>query len=380
MGCTRRGYGLGMAVPFYKIFLAFSTLGISFAAQGLSVPDHIEGWELEVGSSPGMRDFTSRGFVIEGWGPLAATMGKPPLKHSKTLDSFMPYAAPKIFELSGDGALEKCIRNFQKTHPGFALQISVFFPAMWNKEIMDPFYLLMGRPYKAGDEIVMDLSPLVAAVRGLNDIYVAEEGDKKEKEGNLLSLEAPLGKPQRFYFLKTQLWGEGVEQNVEAASRGIKDLADKGDWEAAFYTSSMYVRGIGFRENPQEAFRYCNMAADARISRAQYNLGIYYGCGTGVATNFDAAFQCYQLAAHQGMALAQSRVAEAYEEGRGVRIDLEKAFKYYKLAADQGYVDAQWNLALFYAVGQGVESNLWEAGKYFCMWAKNRWVIQWSLG
>jgi len=314
-----------------RILCVLSMLGIPFSAQGLSAPDHIEAWELGMQSPAGLWDFKGREFIIEGWGHLAATTEEILPETYKDIAPFLPYVAPKIFELSGDGPLEKQISTFQGAHPNFALQIAIFFPIMWNKEIRDPFYLFMGRASKEGDATVRDLSPLGAAVRGLNDIYIAEAEGKKQQPGCLLPLSAPLGEAQVFYFLQNQMDGVGVKLNVTAASRGIRALADIGYLEAALFISDIY-----FNVNPQVSFNYCKIAADGGIARAQFNLSLWYDAGEGVEKNEAEAIRYTKMAAAAGIARAQFNLGLRHEKGEGVEKNEAEALKYYKFAADQG--------------------------------------------
>jgi len=316
------------------IFLIFSTTGIPFFAQGLSV-DFLSDWECGLKSPRGLGDFTSRGFVIEGWRPLGGTLESVDREDYAGIEPFLPYRSPKIFQnMNTTTELGRKIHDFLERHPNYALQIGVFFPNMWNKEITDPFYLLMGRPAKESDAGVSDAGAIGVAAQELNAIYCArDEGQHKALITALLQGEAtPLKLEQRFCFYKTQMTGAGVDQSVGASLKGFTDLAGQGHAEAAFYVGDIYYRGLRVKADAVQAFTYYKQAADGGSARAQHNVGIAYKKGEGVGVDLVEAFKYFKLAADQGLIEAQKNVAEAYGKGLGVKMDLVESFKYWNLS------------------------------------------------
>jgi len=315
------------------IFLIFITTGIPFFAQGLSV-DFLSDWECGLKSPRGLGDFTSRGFVIEGWGVLGATLESVNAKEYAGIEPFLPYRSPKIFQnINTTTELGGKIHDFLEGHPNYALQIAVFFPTMWNEKITDPFYLLMGRPAKESDAVVSDVEAIGMAAQELNAIYCApDESQHKVLIKALLQGETtPLKLEQRFCFYKTQMTGAGVDQSVGASLKGFIDLAGQGHAEAAFYVGDIYYRGLRVKADVGQAFIYYKQAADGASARAQHNVGIAYKKGEGVGVDLVEAFKYYKLAADQGLIEAQKSVSEAYGKGLGVKMDLVESFKYWSL-------------------------------------------------
>jgi TPR repeat protein len=117
------------------------------------------------------------------------------------------------------------------------------------------------------------------------------------------------------------------------------DAAEQGDPEAQVQLGLLYEQGQGVEKNLDEASRWFELAAEQGYAPAQANLGDLYEFGDGIRSN-KAAAHYYRLAAKQGYLDAQLDLARLYEQGKGLPQDAVQAWLWYSLAARQGDASA----------------------------------------
>jgi len=336
-------------------------------APGLAVPDRMWPHECDIKSLVGFVDAPGD-FIIDGWDGLAATMQGAPATAYQDIIPFMPFGSPKIFRGVGETTmLARRISGFLADHPNHALQVGIFFPVMWKATEREPFYLVMGRPSKASDDIVSDVSPIVEAIQTLNTIWCAPNQSQKDALiQNLLALApTPLTLEQKFYLVQMQANGSGTLLNFPAALQGLEALSAQNHAHANYQLGCLYQRGVGVPIILEEAFRYWKLAADQGYANAQFNVAMMYHDGEGVQKNLPEAFRYSKLAADQGYKDAQFIIGLMHHGAEGTPENIAEAFRYSKLAADQGHTLAQFKIGLMYYADQGTQKNLPEALRYF---------------
>lgn len=147
------------------------------------------------------------------------------------------------------------------------------------------------------------------------------------------------------------------QQRLAQWTQAYRVRAEKGDAEAEFHLSTMYLKGWGVQQNYTEAARWCRKAADQNYAKAQDGMGYLYYHGYGVDGDFAEALRWFHLAADQKNAGAENEIGIAYEVGNEVTASPSEAVRWYQLAADQGYAAAQYNLGRLYAYGYGVPKD-----------------------
>jgi len=100
---------------------------------------------------------------------------------------------------------------------------------------------------------------------------------------------------------------------------------------------------------------------------AANSLGLFYYCGDGVAKDYAEAFKWFSKSADQNNLDAQSSLGDCYHYGRGVAKDEAEAVKWYRKSAEQGYSEAQWDLGFCYETGEGVQKDEVEACKWYSL-------------
>jgi len=160
-----------------------------------------------------------------------------------------------------------------------------------------------------------------------------------------------------------------------------KAKAEKGDAEAQYSLSGMYVTGEGVAKDGDESLKWLRKAAEQNVVRAQCNLGVLYSMGIYVEKNEAEALKWYRKAAEQDVAVAQRTLGAMYAAGEGVEKNEAEALKWFRKAAEQNDAWAQLTLGKKYGTGQGVEKDQAEALKWFRKAAEqnNAWA-QYVLG
>ena len=158
-------------------------------------------------------------------------------------------------------------------------------------------------------------------------------------------------------------------QDLTAAERCFRRLADGGDPAAQWWLGTAYARGWGAKKDEAQAAQWFGQSArqgfaDARQKLAELEAPDWYAL---YQQESDQAKRMEYLkkAAQQGHAEAQYQLGHCYYLGRGVEEDEAQAVQWYRKAAEQGYAPALASLAYCYSEGHGVKKNPAEAARWF---------------
>ncbi len=136
--------------------------------------------------------------------------------------------------------------------------------------------------------------------------------------------------------------GEG---HYASAYFWYKELAEKGDAEAAYMLGRMYHQGMGINRDLPKALMWYQRAADAGHAAGQAGVGYMYYRGLGgVPVNHAQAARWFQLAADQGLPSAMARLGHMSEYGQGVAKSSKTASYWYVMAAVAGDPSARKRL------------------------------------
>jgi uncharacterized protein len=169
--------------------------------------------------------------------------------------------------------------------------------------------------------------------------------------------------------------------NVAAALRELKPLAEQGDSEAQFKLGSLYYQGWGVAQDYKEAVKWLRKAAEQGHTFSQATLGTIYAEGAQgvIEKDYPQALMWFLFAAAKGDKEAQefrdslanrmspAQIAEAQKLAREFRpLDAyTKTLQEVRALAVQGDAAAQFKLGLIYYKGQGVQSDYSEALNWF---------------
>jgi len=221
--------------------------------------------------------------------------------------------------------------------------------------------------------------------------------------------------------------------DVAAAVRESKPLAEQGNADAQFNLGSLYYQGRGVPQDYSEAVRWMRKAAEQGHVFAQATLGSIHAEGVqGVIQKdypqalmwfvfaaaqgdieamelrdamasrmtptqiaeaqklarefkpqdvYTKAFQENKALAEKGVADAQFKVGLMYYRGQGVLRDYLEALDWFKKAARQGNPYAQYNAGYMYEKGEGTPQDYGEAAKYYRQAAeRGNQLAQYTLG
>ncbi|KAG0278534.1 hypothetical protein BGZ95_003757 [Linnemannia exigua] len=149
-------------------------------------------------------------------------------------------------------------------------------------------------------------------------------------------------------------FGDGVEQDYEAARYWYLKAAKQGDASAQCNIGDLYRLGLGVEFNHSTALSWYLKAVDQGDASGQCNLGRMYQYGLAVEVDYAVAMDWYRKSADQGHAIAQSRIADLYFHGLGVPMDYSKTMEWLLLAASQDLPVAYFNVGLMHFYGIGV--------------------------
>ena len=221
--------------------------------------------------------------------------------------------------------------------------------------------------------------------------------------------------------------------DVAAAVRELKPLAEQGNAEAQFKLGSLYYQGWGVPHDYKEAVKWLRKAADQGHVFSQTTLGTVYAEGVqGVVEKdypqalmwfilaaarsdmealefrdslanrmtpaqiteaqtlarefkpqdaYTKSLQEFRALAAQGDAAAQFKLGLIYYKGQGVQPDYLEALNWFKKAALQGHPLGQYNVGYMNEKGEGTPQDDVEAAKYYRQAAErgNR-LAQYNLG
>ena len=169
--------------------------------------------------------------------------------------------------------------------------------------------------------------------------------------------------------------------DVAAAVRELKPLAEQGNAEAQFKLGSLYYQGWGVSQDYREAVKWLRKAAEQDHIFSQTTLGTVYADGVGgvVEKDYPQALMWFIFAAAKGDMEAMefrdtlanrmmpSQIAEAQKLARDFKPQdaYTKSLEELKTLAVQGDATDQFKIGLIYYKGQGVPSDYLEALGWF---------------
>ncbi len=169
--------------------------------------------------------------------------------------------------------------------------------------------------------------------------------------------------------------------DVAAAVRELKPLAEQGNAEAQFNLGSLYYQGWGVPQDYGKATEWLRKSAEQGYVFAQVTLGSIYAEGVQgkIQQNYPQALMWFIFAAAQGdreamefrdaMAkrMTPTQIAEAQKLAREFkpRNVYTKALEEYRILGEKGNADAQFKVGLIYYRGQGVPADYSEALNWF---------------
>lgn len=118
--------------------------------------------------------------------------------------------------------------------------------------------------------------------------------------------------------------GQGVDQDIAAAARWLRQSAELNHAGAQSKLGYLYLQGDGVPKNEFEAFKWLQMAAQQGDTDAQYNLGVMYRDGRGIDADVPKALYWFEQAASGGDAVSAGIVAD-YQQGKMISAPLSVA-------------------------------------------------------
>lgn len=148
----------------------------------------------------------------------------------------------------------------------------------------------------------------------------------------------------------------------EKALVALKEAADSGSADAAYYLGKMYEKGEGVKKDDELSFKWYFKGAEKGDEESVKMVGSLYYFGKGVKQDYKEALQWYLKAAekidmkHPGDndILLMAIIADMYLLGRGTLQDFSEAAKWFEKAGSYGNVRSQAGLAIMYYAGNGV--------------------------
>jgi TPR repeat protein len=185
--------------------------------------------------------------------------------------------------------------------------------------------------------------------------------------------------------------------DVAAAVRESKPLADQGNADAQFNLGSLYYQGRGVPQDYGEGVRWMRKAAEQGHVFAQATLGSIHAEGMQgiIQKDYPQALMWFVFAAAQGdmeamelrdtMAsrMTPTQIAEAQRLAREFKPQdvYTKALQENTTLAEKGDADAQFKAGLMYYLGQGVLRDYREALAWFKKAARqNNPYAQYNVG
>jgi TPR repeat protein len=169
--------------------------------------------------------------------------------------------------------------------------------------------------------------------------------------------------------------------DVAAAVRELKPLAEQGDAEAQFNLGSLYYQGWGVPQDYKEAVKWLRKAAEQGHVFSQATLGTVYAEGVQgvVEKDYPQALMWFIFAAAKGdkealefrdnlaSRMTPAQITEAQKLAREFKPQdvYTKSLREFKALAARGDVAAQFRVGLIYYRGLGVQPNYPEALNWF---------------
>lgn len=156
-----------------------------------------------------------------------------------------------------------------------------------------------------------------------------------------------------------------ASKNQKESFKWYLIVAERGDYDAAFYVALSYANGDGIEKNYVNAVKWYKIAVEHGSSSAMNNLAVCYENGNGVEKNEEKAFSLYLKAAEMGGLMAANNVSVCYQKGTGTGINPQQALFWKEKAAEGGNSVARGKLAEWYFKGYGTSRNYEKALFWF---------------
>ena len=194
---------------------------------------------------------------------------------------------------------------------------------------------------------------------------------------------------------------KGIKQyqpdDVAAAVRELKPLAEQGNAEAQFNLGSLYYQGWGVPQDYREAAKWLRKAAEQSHGFAQATLGTIYAEGVQgvIEKDLPQALMWFNLASAQGdmearefrdtlaMRMTPKQITEAQKLAREFKPHdaHAKSLRELKALAEKGEAVSQFKVGIVYYSGQGVSRDYLEALNWFKKAAlQNNVLAQYNVG
>lgn len=170
-------------------------------------------------------------------------------------------------------------------------------------------------------------------------------------------------------------------EDVVAAVRELKPLAERGDAAAQFNLGSLYYQGFGVPQDYPEAIRWFRKSAEQLYPYAQVTLGTIYAEGVQgvIAKDYPQALMWFIFAAAGGdrealqlrdnlaVKMTPSQIVEAQKMAREFKPEdaFTKLYAALKPLAEKGDAEAQLKMGLMHYSGRGAARNYREALEWF---------------
>jgi TPR repeat protein len=132
--------------------------------------------------------------------------------------------------------------------------------------------------------------------------------------------------------------------------------AKKGDLEAGYNISKMYLNGLGVEKNIDKAFEWASKTGLKGHIKSRLLTADLFEVNGSPEDNLIVA-KIYLKAANEGNLKAQIKVANFYQFGHVLNKDLKKSFDWFIKAAKQDSRFSEYNISQMYLNGLGVEKN-----------------------
>jgi len=153
--------------------------------------------------------------------------------------------------------------------------------------------------------------------------------------------------------------GEGVERNLQLATKYYQAAAEKGLRIGQFNLGVALLRDAGGAPDLQKkAITFFKKAGDTGLPQAQYAVGLNCLIGRGVDRMDEVGLKWIELGAKQGFGVAQTCLGLIYLSGHGrIRSNRDDAFDWFQKASTGGNLIATIYTGFCFLRGLGTGPN-----------------------
>ncbi len=185
-----------------------------------------------------------------------------------------------------------------------------------------------------------------AAQYQLGEILATGEGAPQNFVAALqwLGMAAEQKEPRALYRVAAMMHeGEGMQRNMvqagamfQSAQKGLLELAQKGDLDAASKLGTLHTTGVLGKPDLEEGLKWIRQAAEKDWAKAQYDLAGHLLFGRGISPDKNKAMQWMTRSAKGGHPQAQFGLGAAFANAEGMRRDLKAAKEWLLKASRTG--------------------------------------------